>query len=105
MIGGKFAGLEAMFYDDKYNPHCLSRGFQKGNEMHKLGELIKPEAIDEVMEETGYDKFAHALEVRAHTFISRSIRGDFSKYTGPYGKQSLQRMIMWTVRLLSFSSN
>ena len=89
VTGGKFAGLEAMFYDDKYQPHCLSRGFQKGDKMLELSELIKPEAIDEVMEESDYGKFAHDLEVRAHTFISRSIRGDFSKYTGPYGKQTL----------------
>ena len=77
-----------MFYEDKVNPHCLSRGFQKGDEMHKLCELIKPEAINKVMQESDYDKFAHALEARAHTFISHSIRGDFSKYTGPYGKRS-----------------
>ena len=85
VVDGPFAGLEAAYYDDRYRPHCLSRGFSKGSELAELAELVKPEAIDAVMREPEFEDFAPELERRAHTFISRSIKGDFSKYTGPYG--------------------
>ena len=37
---GPFAGLEAMFYDDEYHPHCLSRGFLKGAALKDKCRLI-----------------------------------------------------------------
>lgn len=74
-----------MFYDDSYLPHCLSRGFAKGDQLSDLCRLIQPEIIDRILQEPDFEPFAHELEKRAHSFISGSIRGDFSKYTGPYG--------------------
>ena len=97
---GPFAGLEAMFYDDKYQPHCLSRGFSKGDEMAELTKLIQPEVLEELMREPDFGTFAPELERRAHHFISRSIRGDFSKYTGPYGTPTVYRRCSAILKLL-----
>ena len=80
-----------MFYEDQELPHCLSRGFAKGAELRQLTDLIDPAALESLMDEADYATFAPELERRAHTFISKSIRGDFSKYTGPYGRFPLLR--------------
>jgi len=80
---GPFAGLEIVFYDDDYHPHCLSRNFESGQAMRNLGKLVRPEAIAEIMEEDDYEAFTSRLEHNAHHFLSASVRGDFSKFTGP----------------------
>ena len=85
---GPFAGLEALYYDDQVQPHCLSRGFEKGERMEELAELIRPEVIEDLMHDDEYEKFAPELERRAHRFIRDGVNGDFSKFTGPYGKLS-----------------
>ena len=83
---GPFAGTEAMYYGDRVEPHCLSRGFAKGNELGELTELINPDGLEDLMKESRFDKFAPELERRAHHAISGSVGGEFSKYTGPYGQ-------------------
>lgn len=81
---GPFSNLEARYYDDQEQPHCLSRGWQSGEALKELANLIDPAALEGLLEEPDFSNFASELENRAHTFISRSVRGDFSKYTGPY---------------------
>ncbi|PQE17834.1 di-copper centre protein [Rutstroemia sp. NJR-2017a WRK4] len=81
---GPFAGLEAMFYGEEYQPHCLSRGFSTGDSLEELIALIRPDVLDDIMEEEDFKNFSERLEHNAHGFVSGSIRGDFSKYTGPY---------------------
>ncbi|CAF9927916.1 MAG: hypothetical protein HETSPECPRED_006702 [Heterodermia speciosa] len=83
VTAGPFSDLEMSFYDGEYQPHCLSRGFPPSNELKALGELICPEAIKNLMKESTYEDFAPELERRAHTFLSRSVRGDLSRFTGP----------------------
>ena len=73
-----------MYFDGQHQPHCLSRGFSKGPELSALAELIRPEVLEDLMKALTFEGFAPELERRAHRFISRSIRGDFSTYTGPY---------------------
>ena len=75
-----------MFYDGEVQPHCLSRGFPGKEELEELGQLINPEAIKGLMKEKDYDKFESELEKRAHTFLSHSVKGDLSRFTGPNGK-------------------
>ena len=75
-----------MFYDGEVEPHCLSRGFPAEEELKELGQLIRPEAVDELMHEKEYESFAGQLEKRAHKFLSHSVRGDLSRFTGPNGK-------------------
>ncbi|KAF5870718.1 putative tyrosinase-like protein [Botrytis fragariae] len=84
VMDGPFAGLEAMFYGGDYKPHCLSPGFSTGESLQELSELIRPDVVDEIMQEKEFKNFAERLEKNAHQFVSGSIRGDFSKFTGPY---------------------
>lgn len=85
VIDGPFAGLTAMFYDNDYYPHCLSRGFKSGAEMKDLGNLVRPGVVEDIMREGNFEAFAQRIEHNAHRFVSGSIRGEFSKFTGPYG--------------------
>lgn len=57
--------------------------------MEELAKLIRPEVIEDLMREEEYEKFAPELESRAHRFIRDGVRGDFSKFTGPYGMRIL----------------
>lgn len=75
-----------MFYGEDYQPHCLSRGFATGDSSQELSDLIRPDVIDEIMQEKEFRGFSERLEHNAHHFVQGSIRGDFSRYTGPYGK-------------------
>jgi tyrosinase len=79
-----------MFYGEEYQPHCLSRGFSTGDSLEELIALIKPDVLDDIMKEEDFKNFSERLEHNAHRFVSGSIRGDFSKYTGPYGKNHFQ---------------
>lgn len=74
-----------MFYDNEIQPHCISRGFPKDEELSEIGQLISPEIIDKLSAEDHYEDFALDLEKRAHRFLTRSVRGDLSRFTGPNG--------------------
>ena len=82
---GPFSDIEMSFYDGEFQPHCLSRGFSPEKELKELGQLIRPDAIDNLMHEDSYHTFAGELETRAHKFLSHSVRGDLSRFTGPNG--------------------
>ena len=96
MTNGPFSSIEVRYYDDAERPHCLSRGFPDDSELKELGELIKPEVIDDLMAESDYDKFASEVERRGHKFLSHSVRGDLSKFTGPNGKSTFDIMCSGT---------
>ncbi|KAI9665086.1 MAG: hypothetical protein M1821_006534 [Bathelium mastoideum] len=83
VVDGPFASLEVSYFDGEEHAHCLSRGFPEHSELRELGELVKPDAIDGLMDEPDFEKFASEIERRGHTFLSRSVRGDLSKFTGP----------------------
>ena len=51
-----------MFYNEEVQPHCLSRGFPKKEELKERGQLIRPEVIENLMEEDKYENFAGELE-------------------------------------------
>ena len=89
VTSGPFSELEVMFYDNEVLPHCLSRSFPEKEELKGLGELIRPEAINDLMKENVYEGFASELEKRAHKFLSHSVRGDLSRFTGPNGNSPL----------------
>jgi tyrosinase len=71
--------------DKIFYPHCLSRGFVDDVELKEQGDLVRPEAIDKLMEISDYNSFNLGLENTAHLAIPRSIRGDFSLLTAPSG--------------------
>jgi tyrosinase len=84
---GPFAGLEALRFDADYQPHCLSRGFLKGKVLLKMcGEDIRPEVVNSILEQKTFETFMHELEEGPHIGISTGIRGDWVKFTVPYGE-------------------
>lgn len=85
VTAGPFSDIEMSFYDGEFQPHCLSRGFPSEKELEGLGQLIRPEAIENLMGNDDYHNFAGELEMRAHKFLSHSVRGDLSRFTGPNG--------------------
>ena len=85
VTSGPFSDLDVMFFDGEVQPHCLSRGFPEEGELRELGELIRPDAIDSFMGDDRFDTFAGELEKRAHRFLSQSVGGDLSRFTGPNG--------------------
>lgn len=88
VTGGPFSDIDLSFYDGEFQPHCLSRGFPPKEELKELGQLIRPKAIEDLMDEDNYPTFAGELETRAHKFLSHSVRGDLSRFTGPNGTVS-----------------
>ena len=87
VIDGPFAGIVADYYDVKYQPHCLSRGFRdlEGNLGHLDGHGITPDSIDEVLSLDSYEDFVTLMESRIHDVIPYGISGDFETFTAPYG--------------------
>lgn len=88
VVDGPFAGITAEYYDVKYLPHCLSRGFRDldGSIGHIDGSDITPESIEEVLSLDDYEKFVALMESRVHDAIPYGISGDFETFTAPYGK-------------------
>ena len=86
VASGPFSDVNVMFYDGEVEPHCLSRGFANDEELKEYGELVRPESINSLMKEDRFDEFAGELEKRAHKFLTHSVRGDLSSFTGPNGK-------------------
>ena len=99
---GPFANIEAMFYDGEYHPHCLSRGFPEDAELKELGKLVHPDAIESLMHEDDYSQFEAELERRGHHFLSHSVRGDLSRFTGPNGKPYLSSVLFITLLPMSW---
>lgn len=86
VVDGPFAGLHAKFYDVKYHPHCLSRGFRTDDGRLGVidGSLISPESIEEVLKINSYEDFVASMESRVHDAIPFGIGGDFETFTAPY---------------------
>lgn len=86
VIDGPFAGLQAKFYDVKYKPHCLSRGFRTDDGRLGVidGSLISPDSIEEVLQIDGYEEFVTSMESKVHDAIPFGIAGDFETFTAPY---------------------
>ncbi|KAK4541121.1 hypothetical protein LTR36_008346 [Oleoguttula mirabilis] len=90
VVDGPFAGVTADYYDVKYDPHCLSRGFRglDGSLGHIDGHDISPESIEEVLSIASYEGFVTLMESRVHDAIPFGIGGDFETFTAPYGRDA-----------------
>lgn len=86
LVDGPFAGTKVDFYDVKFQPHCLSRGFRdlEGNLGHMDGADISPDSIEAVLSSDGYEEFVAAMESKVHDAIPFGIAGDFETFTAPY---------------------
>ena len=88
---GPFANTTARTYGDEENAHCLSRGFRRGNDFTQLcTQQISPDAIHDLLQSPDYDSFNLRLEHSAHHMMPNCIRGDWLKFTVPYGKCVLE---------------
>ncbi|KAL8934942.1 MAG: hypothetical protein Q9216_005659 [Gyalolechia sp. 2 TL-2023] len=85
---GPFAKLEVPYFEDVYKPHCLLRGFESGESLARLGLELSPEALDRLFLTNDYNAFNLGLENGPHIAIPKSINGDFSLHTAPFGKLS-----------------
>lgn len=83
---GPFTDIVADYYDVKYHPHCLSRGFRndEGELGHIDGTDISPSSIEEVLNMDDYEDFVALMESRVHDTIPFGIGGDFETFTAPY---------------------
>ncbi|KAK3644027.1 hypothetical protein LTR56_009879 [Elasticomyces elasticus] len=86
LVDGPFTNITADYYDVKYQPHCLSRGFRDldGKLGHIDGHDISPESIEEVLSLTDYESFVTLMESRVHDAIPFGIGGDFETFTAPH---------------------
>ena len=86
VVDGPFAHNRVNYYDIKYSPHCLSRGFQNlvGDLGHIDGQDVSPQSVEEVLRAETYDKFVELMEGRLHDVIPFGIAGDFETFTAPY---------------------
>jgi tyrosinase len=85
LVDGPFKDFTIPYLDDKYYPHCLSRGFLEGEELKNQSKMLSPDMIEELLSLEEYDSFNLGLEHGPHLAIPHSIRGDFSLLTAPSG--------------------
>lgn len=83
---GPFANLEIPYLEDIYEPLCLLRGFEENHE--ELRQELKPERLMELLLSPDYSSINLCLKHEPHVAIPRSINGDLSLHTAPFGKQS-----------------
>ena len=86
---GPFAMLEVLYLKSELKPHCLSRGFESGTALAQLGQGLRPQVLEDLLAMGDYETFNLGLEDGPHISIPRSIRGDFSLFTAPYGMHPL----------------
>ncbi|KAK4622203.1 Tyrosinase ustQ [Fulvia fulva] len=86
VVDGPFAHTRVNYYDIKYAPHCLSRGFRNiaGELGHIDGKDVSPQSVEEVLSAGTYDKFVKLMESRVHDVIPFGIAGDFETFSAPY---------------------
>lgn len=82
---GPFAGLQVLYTDATFRPHCLSRGFESSETLEQLALNITPTALEHLLDQSDYGVLNLGLEDGAHISVPRSVRGDFSLFTAPYG--------------------
>lgn len=87
VVDGPFSDVRASFYDVKWKPHCLSRGFRddRGNLGRIDGKTVSPESIEQVLSIDNYERFVLKMESLVHDAIPFGISGDFETFTAPYG--------------------
>ena len=83
---GPFANLEVPYFEDVYEPHCLLRGFDENLEESR--QQLNPETLMKLLLSPDYRSINLGLEHGPHVAIPKSINGDFSLHTAPFGKQS-----------------
>lgn len=89
VVDGPFAGLQVLWYDVKYQPHCLSRGFRTdaGGTTGPIridGSALRSSEIDKILALDDYAAFVSALEQQVHDVIPFGVGGDFETFSAPF---------------------
>ena len=82
---GPFARLKVLYVEKFPYPHCLSRGFARGENLTRFSAALEPTALDDLLGTPDYASFNLGVEDGPHLSIPRSIHGDFSTVTAPAG--------------------
>ena len=96
VVDGPFANTSIGFLDDEAHPHCLSRGFESGEDLLNHGRWFNPAALEKLFQHSDYTAFNLGLENGPHNAIPRSIRGDFLLLTAPYGELPIRGQLICT---------
>ena len=83
MTEGPFAHLEVPYFEHIYQPHCLLRGFDDHLEDYRVE--LQPKALMRLLLSPNYTALNLGLEHGPHISIPKSVNGDFSLHTAPYG--------------------
>ena len=81
---GPFANFEVPYIDDKYQPHCLLRGFDE--HLENFRQDLKPDSLMKLLLSPDFQSINLGLEHGPHAAIPKSINGDFSLHTAPFGE-------------------
>ena len=92
---GPFANLEVPYFEDIYKPQCLLRGFD--DNLTDFSRELHPEALKELLLADTYNNLNLGLENGPHIAIPKSINGDFSLHTAPFGKNFIIVTSRWDI--------
>lgn len=84
---GPFAMLPVRYVGLEVKPHCFSRNFRNDSATgHFSGDLVRPDVMDQIMQEEDFREFNLKLEDAPHNAIPFGIRGDFLSFNAPAGR-------------------
>lgn len=88
VVNGPFANMTLFYYDTTEREHCFARGFLQGEEKERITSKLRPELLQETIDQEDYMSFNNKLELGAHAAIPAFIRGDSYSFTAPNGTLS-----------------
>ena len=80
---GPFAHLQVPYFETIHQPHCLLRGFDEN--LTGFRNALRPESLQKLLLSDDYESLNLGLENGPHIAIPKSINGDFSLHTAPFG--------------------
>ena len=83
---GRFGNMQVARAGPVLISHCLTRDFGSGEPIANLSQLLRPEAVEELLLEDDYFRFTLRFENGPHVAIPKFILGDFRLSTSPNGQ-------------------
>ena len=90
VLDGPFANLNVAYFNDKYYPHCLERGFANDNGPGLFsGDAFHPGSVQQTLRQQDFFNFSKSLEYGAHNGLPGGVGGEFRAYSAPNGRSIL----------------